>query len=92
MEILCTIYYICSYTSSIPSIIKLLRTKHSNDYSMTSTIVSEIGITCWAIYIFSTKQSTIVYLGTIVDQFLYTLWNLLIIIYYKRETQDKKGS
>ena len=34
MAIFCTIYYVLSYIETIPQIIKLLKTKSSNDYSL----------------------------------------------------------
>ena len=34
MTIFCTIYYILSYIETIPQIIKLIKTKSSNDYSL----------------------------------------------------------
>jgi uncharacterized protein with PQ loop repeat len=34
MTIFCTIYYILSYIETIPKIIKLIKTKSSNDYSL----------------------------------------------------------
>lgn len=37
MTIFCTIYYILSYVSTVPQIIKLLKTKSSNDYSLGKT-------------------------------------------------------
>ncbi len=34
MAIFCTIYYILSYIETVPQIIKLIKTKSSNDYSL----------------------------------------------------------
>ena len=34
MAIFCTIYYILSYIYTIPQILKLIKTKSSNDYSL----------------------------------------------------------
>lgn len=88
MKIFCIIYYICSYTAAIPAIAKLLKTKSSNDYSLIETCLTLIGTTCWTIYIFSTKQDMILYIGTMLDQIMYGWWNILVIIYYKRENKN----
>jgi uncharacterized protein with PQ loop repeat len=85
MAVFCITYYICSYIAIFPAIIKLLRTRSSNDYSLLEVVLSMIAITSWTIYIFSTKQDFIVYVGTVLDQVLYTVWNGLVVIFYKKE-------
>lgn len=89
LEIFCVIYYICSYIAGIPAIIKLYKTKQSNDYSIVESIVTMIGTTCWTIYIFGTDQSVIVYIGTIVDEIICLVWNGLIVKYFKFDKEDK---
>ena len=44
MAIFCTIYYILAYAQSIPQIIKLLKTKSSNDYSLGMVTMQFISI------------------------------------------------
>ena len=88
MEIFCIIYYICSYISGIPAIVKLLKTKKSNDYSLIEVILTIIGTTCWTIYIFSTEQSILVYIGTILDEIMIVIWNGLVIKYFKIEKKE----
>lgn len=88
MEIFCMVYYICSYISGIPAIIKLLKTKKSNDYSLIEVILTIVGTTCWTIYIFSTKQSLLVYIGTILDEILAVVWDGLVIKYFKIEKKE----
>ena len=87
MEIFCIIYYICSYISGIPAIIKLIKTKKSNDYSIIEAALTIIGTTAWTIYIFSTEQSILVYIGTIIDEIMILVWNGLVIKYFKREKE-----
>lgn len=43
MEIFCIVYYITSYVSCIPQIIKINRTRSSNDLSLLETALSFIG-------------------------------------------------
>ena len=83
MAIFCTIYYICSYIRVIPQIMKLIKTKSSNDYSLGMIILQLIALICWSIYIFTSKQSTIVYIGTVVDLVLLLFVDFLILKYYK---------
>lgn len=89
MEIFCIIYCICSYISGIPAIIKLLKTKKSNDYSIIEVTITIIGTTAWTIYIFSTEQSILVYIGTIIDELMILVWNGLVIKYYKFKNNER---
>ena len=75
MAIFCTIYYIVSYIETIPQIIKLIKTKSSNDYSLGMILLQLIALISWSLYIFTSIQNIVVYIGTIVD--------FLIIKYYK---------
>lgn len=89
MEIFCIIYYVCSYISGIPAIVKLLRTKKSNDYSAIEATLAIIGTTAWTIYIFSTEQSILVYIGTLIDEIIILIWNGLILKYFDFEAGNK---
>ena len=83
MVIFCTIYYICSYIQIIPQIIKLIKTKSSNDYSLGMLLLQFIGVSCWTIFIFTSNQNVIVYIGTIIDMLLLIFVDVLILKYYK---------
>lgn len=89
MDIFCIIYYICSYISGIPAIIKLIKTKKSNDYSIIEAALTIIGTTAWTIYIFSTEQSILVYIGTIIDEIMILVWNGLVIKYFKFKDNER---
>lgn len=84
MAIFCTIYYILSYIETIPQIIKLLKTKSSNDYSLGMILLQFIALISWSIYIFTSIQSIIVYIGTIVDLLLLMFVDFLILKYYEK--------
>ena len=73
MTIFCTTYYILSYTQTVPQLIKLLKTKSSNDYSLGMITLQFISVTSWSIYIFTSNQKNIVYIGTIIDLLLIIL-------------------
>jgi uncharacterized protein with PQ loop repeat len=88
MAIFCTIYYILSYIETIPQIVKLLKTKSSNDYSLGMISLQLIALISWSLYIFTSKQSIVVYIGTIIDLVLLLFVDFLIIKYYKF---NKKG-
>ena len=83
MAIFCTIYYVLSYIETVPQIIKLIKTKSSNDYSLGMIFLQLIALISWSIYIFTSKQSIIVYMGTIIDLLLLLLIDFLILKYYK---------
>ena len=80
MAIFCTIYYVLSYIQTIPQIIKLLKTKSSRDYSLGMITIQLIAIISWSLYIFTSKQNIVVYIGTIID--------LILLKYYK----SRKGA
>ena len=83
MAIFCTIYYVLSYIETIPQIVKLLKTKSSNDYSLGMISLQLIALISWSLYIFTSKQSIIVYIGTIIDLLLLLFTDFLIIKYYR---------
>jgi len=83
MAIFCTIYYVFSYIETIPQIIKLIRTKSSNDYSLGMICLQLIALISWSIYIFTSEQSVVVYIGTIIDLLLLFLIDFLILKYYR---------
>lgn len=85
MEIFCIIYYVLSYISGIPAIVKLIKTKSSNDYSLSTAWLTIIGVTSWTIYIFSSKQSILVYIGTVIDEVLVLIQYGLVLRYFKKE-------
>lgn len=90
MAIFCTIYYICSYIQTVPQVIKLIKTKSSNDYSLWQVFLGMIGLICWSIYIFTSSQAIIVYIGTVIDLVLEFLVVGLIVAFFdfkKKEVQ-----
>ena len=82
MVIFCTIYYALSYIQTVPQIYKLVKTKSSNDYSLCMITLQFISVTSWSIYIFTSKQSIVVYIGTIIDLLLLLFVDFLIVKYY----------
>ena len=101
MAIFCTIYYILAYAQSIPQIVKLLnckinckllKTKSSNDYSLGMITLQFISIACWSVYVFTSKQSIIVYIGTVGDLLRLIFVDFLIFKYYKnKENADDRN-
>lgn len=84
MTIFCTIYYILSYIETVPQIVKLLKTKSSNDYSLEMIFLQFIALLSWSLYIFTSTQNLIVYIGTVVDLLLLIFVDFLILKYYKK--------
>ncbi len=83
VAIFCTIYYVLSYIETIPQIIKLIKTKSSNDYSLGMISLQLVALISWSLYIFTSIQSIVVYIGTIIDLLLLLLVDFLILKYYK---------
>lgn len=82
MAIFCTIYYVLNYFHTIPQMVKLIKTKSSNDYSLTTILLHLIAIISWTLYVFTSKQSIVVYIGTVVDLVLLLIVDALIFKYY----------
>lgn len=91
MAIFCTIYYILSYIETVPQIVKLLKTKSSNDYSLGMISLQLIALISWSLYIFTSKQSVVVYIGTIIDLVLLLFIDFLIIKYYRFKKEDNSN-
>lgn len=89
MVIFCTIYYALSYIQTVPQIYKLVKTKSSNDYSLCMITLQFISVTSWSIYIFTSKQKNIVYIGTVIDLLLIILVDFFILKYYKFDKNFK---
>lgn len=85
MTIFCTLYYILSYLEIVPQIVKLIKTKSSSDYSLGMVFVQFLATTSWTLYIFTSKQNMIVYIGTIADMVLLILVDYLLLKYYKNK-------
>lgn len=85
MIVFCTVYYIFSYIQIIPQICKLIKIKSSNDYSLGHIAMQFIALLSWSIYIFSSNQDIIVYIGTIIDMILLVIVDFLILKYFKFE-------
>lgn len=90
MTVFCTIYYVLSYIETVPQIIKLIRTKSSNDYSLGMLVLQLIALISWSLYIFTSKQSVIVYIGTIIDLLLLFLIDFLILKYYNFQKKNQR--
>ena len=88
MAIFCTIYYILIYIYTIPQILKLIKTKSSNDYSLGMITLQLIALVSWSLYIFTSIQSIVVYIGTIIDLLLLLFVDFLILKYYKFKGAD----
>jgi len=74
----------------VPQVIKLIKTKSSNDYSLWQVFLGMIGLICWSIYIFTSSQAMIVYIGTIIDLALEFLVVGLILGFYKWKKKEVK--
>lgn len=89
MTIFCTIYYICAYIQAIPQIVKLIKTKSSNDYSLWNIFLWLLATICWTIYVFTSNQKTIVNVGTIIDLILTIIVSILVLSFYKFKKKEE---
>jgi len=90
VQLFCVVYYICSYIQTVPQVCKLIKTKSSNDYSLWQVMLGFIGLSCWSIYIFTSVQGVVVYIGTVIDMLLTILVDALILKYYKFNINKQK--
>ena len=88
MTIFCTLYYFFSYIQIVPQIGKLIKIKTSNDYSLGMITLQLISVISWSLYIFTSNQNIVVYIGTVIDLLLVIFIDILILRYYdfKKET------
>lgn len=91
METFLIIYYVCAYAQTIPQIIKLIRTKSSNDFSLFFLTLQFIANTSWLIYVFVMKMELVFMIGSSIEYFLTCLNAFLVIHYYKR-IKNKKSN
>lgn len=89
MTIFCSIYYVLAYVYTIPQIVKLLKTKSSNDYSLGMISLQLLALICWTLYIFTSKQNIIVYIGTVIDLIILLFVDFLIVKYYDFKKEGK---
>ena len=82
MAVFCTIYYVLNYVKTIPQIMKLIRTKSSSDYSISMIVLQLISMVSWSIYIFTSPQNLVVYIGTVLDLLILIITDILIFRYY----------
>lgn len=83
INLLALLYYITSSIEIIPSICRICKRKSSNDYSVLSTWIMYIGTVAWTVYIFLTKQDAVVYIGTVIDMVMCTIYLFVILKYHK---------
>jgi uncharacterized protein with PQ loop repeat len=89
IDIFCTVFYVCSYISTVPYVVKIWRTKSSNDYSLLGIAISMVGNISWCIYILLTKPSKLVMIETFADFILALILYGSVLIFYKRKGKVK---
>lgn len=91
-QIFYVVYCVLCYVEYFPKLFRLLKTKSSNDYSIVSTIMSLTGMFCWVVYLYSTEQDLILYIGAAVDIILNITFATLIFKYHKNKevSQNEK--
>lgn len=85
LTVLCLIYYITASIEMIPSLYRMWKRKSSTDYSLVSAWIQMTGTIAWTIYIYLSKQSMVVYVGTAFDMIMAVLYLYFIVRYHNRE-------
>ena len=64
----------------------------SNDYSLWQVFLGMSGLICWSIYIFTSSQAMIVYIGTVIDLLLefFVVGLILAFFDFKKKTSITK--
>lgn len=83
------VYCVIAYMEYFPRLIKLLKTKSSEDYSIGSNILDFIALICWLAYLCTTEQELILYIGAIIDILLCGFFTALVI-FYQRTSKNKR--
>lgn len=81
----CIIYYTISSIKEIPSIVRVLRRKKSLDYSVPGVVMNLISTVAWSIYIYTSKQNMIVYVGTFTDLVICVIYTVAMLKYHNNE-------
>mgnify|MGYP003331779932 CR=1 FL=1 len=91
LNIMYVTYFVFSYLQTAPCVIKLLRTKHSNDYSLQNRLFQFIATVCWTGWAICTNLNSFTMISlAVLDFALLTLENLLILKYYNKENKNVK--
>lgn len=80
----CLIYYVTSAIMEIPSIVRVLRRKSSTDYSLAGIWLNMIATVSWSIYIYTSEQTVLVYIGTTTDFITALVYTVTMIKYHDK--------
>lgn len=80
----CLIYYVTSAIMEVPSIIRVLRRKSSTDYSLAGIWLNMIATVSWSIYIYTSEQTVLVYIGTTTDFIMALVYIITMIKYHDK--------
>ena len=79
----CIVYYITASITEIPSILRVIKRKKSEDYSVIAIILDLVSAISWSIYIYVSEQNIIVYIGTFIDLMICILYASVILKYHE---------
>lgn len=89
-DVCCFICYTLSSVQSLPAIVRIIKQKRSTDISLTSVCLCYIASLAWTAYIFLTSQSTLVYVGTVWDIIVVTVYSVVVFVYHENNPFKKK--
>ncbi len=83
VNVCCLIYYVTSGIMEVPSIVRVVRRKSSIDYSLVGVWLNMIATASWSVYIYTSSQTTLVYIGTFTDLVTAIIYTIVMIRYHK---------
>lgn len=83
-SICCIIYYVTASIAEIPAIVRVIKRKQSMDYSITAILLYLTSAISWSIYIYTTKQNMVVYVGTFIDLVICIVYSIVMIKYHNK--------
>lgn len=90
ISLCCLIYYVTSAIMEIPSIVRVLRRKSSTDYSLAGIWLNMIATVSWSIYIYTSEQTVLVYIGTTTDFIMALVYTVIMIKYHDKHVTESE--
>lgn len=84
-NICCFIYYTVASIQTIPTIIRVIKYKESDDISLIHIWLSLISAHAWLTYILLSQQTMLVYIGTIWDHIVCLVYSIVVIKYHHKK-------
>lgn len=88
ISLCCLVYYVSSGIMEMPSIVRVIRRKSSTDYSLAGVWLNMMATVSWSIYIYTSSQTPLVYIGTGTDFLTAMVYTIVMVRYHKKEEKE----